>query len=95
MKKVLVPLAPVGSRKISNIEGERDDEGYDMNTFNWRGDELHTGEIRVKGGASNSSLDGSEEAIIEGAKNAGIVKTTHFVVQETESSKEEKRWSNI
>jgi hypothetical protein len=96
MKKVLGPLTPtIGSRKISNVGGERDDEGYDMNTFNWRGDELQTGEITVKGGASNNSLHGSAEAIIEEAKNVGIVKTTHFVVQETESRPEEKRWSNI
>jgi len=96
MKKVLGPLtSTIGSRKIPKIGGERDDEGYDMNTFNWRGDELQTGEITVKGGASNSSLHGSEEAIIEEAKNAGIVKTTHFVVQETESRLEEKRWSNV
>jgi len=77
------------------------DDSYGMETFKWRGDEVTVGDVQVQGRASHGSLTESQEAIIdeEAAKTGGIVKTTHFVIQEahTRPSGEtrEKRWSNI
>jgi len=77
------------------------DDSYGMETFKWRGDEITVGDVQVQGRASHSSLTESQEAIIdeEAGKGGGIVKTTHFVIQEahTRPSGEirEKRWSNI
>jgi hypothetical protein len=82
----------------SRNRGEEAEEVFGMETYGWRGDLVTTGEVQVKGGAARS-LTESEEAIIEGelGKTGGIVKTTHFVVQEDTGPRpsEEHRWSNI
>ena len=88
------------STRESRIAEEVEDEGaFEMETYGWRGDMVMTGEVEVKGGAR--SLTSSEEAVMEEGlgKSGGIVKTTHFVVQEDSNgprpSLEQRRWSII
>lgn len=88
------------STRGSRIAEEGEDEGaFSMETYGWRGDMVTTGEVEVKGGAR--SLTSSEEAVMEEklGKGVGIVKTTHFVVQEDitgpRPSLEQRRWSSI
>jgi hypothetical protein len=95
LQKTIVP--PMGSTRVLNKEEGEDSFG--METYGWRGDMVTTGEVLVKGGAARS-LTESEEAIIDGelGKAGGIVKTTHFVVQEDTGprpSREDNRWSNV
>ena len=87
----------MGSTRV--LSKEEGDETFGMDTYMWRGDMVTTGEVQVKGGVTRS-LTGSEEAIIdeELGKAGGIVKTTHFVVQEDTGprpSREDNRWSNV
>jgi hypothetical protein len=64
------------------VNKEEGEEAFGMETYGWRGDMVTTGEVQVKGGAARR----------------GIVKTTHFIVQEDTGprpSREDHRWSNV
>ncbi len=61
----------------------RDSDDINLDDCIWRNDIVTTGEVHVKGGASASSVHGSEEILTEVEdKSQGIVKTTPFIVRE-------------
>lgn len=86
----------VVSNNINTNRSVGGGDDYEMPNMKWRNDQLTKGEVQIKGGASQTSLHGSEEAIIVAnavPEKGRIVKTTHFVVEEADD--EDKRWSNV
>lgn len=67
---------------------------FPMEQMDWRKDQLTTAEVHVKGGASDSSRNTSEEVIIRQSlgEKGRIVKTTHFTIEDVE---DDKRWSAV